>query len=62
MNSIGNISPTAFTVLHLIRAHQERAESVSERLLAQETHMTTQDVRTALRELTGWPERELVAA
>ncbi|MFC7980227.1 hypothetical protein ACFUT3_33985 [Streptomyces cinereoruber] len=61
MNSIGNISPAAFTILHLIRAHQERAEHISERLLAKDMHMTTTDIRTALRELSEWPERDLVA-
>lgn len=61
MTSIAEISPEAFTVLHVIRAHQERHEWVSTGVLAYETHMTPDHIRACLRELSEWPERSLVA-
>jgi RIO-like serine/threonine protein kinase len=59
--SIAELTPAAFTVLHVIRAHQERHEIVSPGVLAAETDMDTSRVRECLRELLEWPERLGVA-
>lgn len=59
--SIATLTPDAFTVLHVIRAHSERREYVSTGVLAHETHMTPDHIRECLRELSDWPERDLVA-
>lgn len=59
--SIADLTPEAFTVLHVIRAHKERQEWVSTGVLAHETHMTPDHIRECLRELSEWPERALVA-
>lgn len=59
--SIAEISPDAFTVLHVIRAHYERHEWVSSGVLAHDTGLSADRVRECLRELTEWPERHLVA-
>jgi RIO-like serine/threonine protein kinase len=59
-NSIAELSPAAFTVLHVIRAHNEKHEYVSTGVLAHETHLSTDRVRECLRELVEWPERALV--
>lgn len=60
MMSIAEISPEAFTVLHVIREHQARHEWVSTGVLAYETHLSADRVRECLRELVEWPERALV--
>lgn len=59
--SIAEISPEAFTVLHVIRAHYENHECVSTGVLAYETSLSADRVRECLRELVEWPERALVA-
>lgn len=59
-NRIGDISPDTFTVLHVIRAHQERHEWVSTGVLAYETGRSTDHIAQCLRELSEWPERALV--
>lgn len=59
--SIAELSPEAFTVLHVIRDHHERHEYVSTGVLAHETYMTPDHIRECLRELSDWPERALVA-
>lgn len=59
--SIADLTPQAFTVLHIIRARRERHEWVSTGVLAHETHMTPGHVRECLRELSEWLERALIA-
>lgn len=59
--SIADLTPDAFTVLHVIRAHHETHEFVSTGVLAHETCLSADRVRECLRELVEWPERALVA-